>query len=167
MKALQIGVDDMAKNRTQNRLKTIVAVAIVSVASPSFGECQSVQGIWQGACEDQEPISLALNIKDCLFLYVNGERFLLNGSDTTHQSLDGGAWTITRSSSVDSKYSTFEIDRTETSISFGKRKSRIESRSSLKKIILSGDKLHLTQKLYTRDSVGSHEKQLKCELNKS
>ena len=165
--ARQIGADNKVAPMHNTKIAAMIFTLLVALANQALAGCPELQGRWQGTCDDLQAIQIDLNFTDCYLLSVNGERFLVDGAETTHQSVGGGTWTVTRSATVSSTFREFEIDRTETSISFRKEGSRIETRSTLKKLAFFGNKLSVREIFYSRDPNKSLEKTSSCELTKS
>jgi len=163
----QIGADNKGLPMHNTQIAAIIFTLLVALADQSFAGCPELRGRWEGTCDDLQAIQMDLNFTDCYLLSVNGERFLVDGAETAHQSVSGGSWTITRSATVSSTFREFEIDRTETSIVFRKEGARIETRSTLKKLSFFGNRLSTREIFYSRDPNRSLEKTSSCELTKS
>ena len=91
---------------------------------------------------------------------------MIDGANTTHQSVGGGTWTIIRSATAHPDFKEFALDRSETSISFLKEGARMETRSTLKKLLFIENKLKIREIFYSRDTKGSQETVSNCELTK-
>ena len=144
----------------------LISALMVILSNKLYAECPKIQGRWEGSCDDLRAIQIDLTLTDCYLLSVNEERFLIDGANSTHQSVGGGTWTIIRSATAHPDFKEIALDRSETSISFLKEGARMETRSILKKLSFSENKLKLREVSYSRDAKGSQETVANCELTK-